>query len=142
MRAIEAQELPAFRDNRNRWQITAEALDNWAGAQWASSGQRPPNAHPDAHLALSDAHLSGPDRDSLAADLAAARLTVAQLEVRLEERAALVSAAEARARMAEADRDRWQALAAKLTDRLAERPADPPPEPPAPPRRGWRWPWS
>lgn len=142
MRAIDNKELLAIRDNRNRWQITRQELEKWAGAQWAPSGQRPPDAHPDAHLAQSDAQLSGADRDSLAEDLAAARLTIAQLEARLEERAALVSAADARARMAEADRDRWRALAEKLTDRLAERPADPPPEPTAPPRRAWRWPWS
>ena len=30
MRAIEAQELQAFRDNRNHWKITAEAVERWA----------------------------------------------------------------------------------------------------------------
>lgn len=144
MRAIEAGELPAFRDNRNRWQIIRQELENWAGAQWAPNEQRPPNAYSDAHIAQPDAHLSkadrgGLDRDSLADDLVAARLTIAQLEARLEERAALVSAAEARAQMAEADRDSWRALAEKLTDRLAERPAVLPPEPEPPPRRWWSW---
>ena len=147
MRAIDHKELLAIRDNRNRWQITRQELEKWAGAQWALSGQCPPDAQPNAHLAQSDAQLSGadrdspadpggPDRDSLAEDLAAARLTIAQLEARLEERAALVSAADARARMAEADRDCWRALAEKLTDR----PAAPPADLPAPsPRRWWSW---
>lgn len=71
----------------------------------------------------------GPDRDSplgrtgadwstLADDLDKARLTIAQMEARLEERAALV-------RAAEADRDRWRALAEKLTDRPTAPSADP-----------------
>lgn len=132
MRAIEAGELPAFRDNRNRWQITRQELENWAGAQWAPSGQRPPDAHQNAQL-------SGPDRDSLAEDLVAARLTIAGLEARLEERAALVRAAEERTQAAEADRDHWRTLADKLTERLAERPVALSPEPEPPPRRWWPW---
>ena len=38
MRAIETQELQAFRDNRNRWKIDPTALEKWAGAQLAPSG--------------------------------------------------------------------------------------------------------
>ena len=135
MRAIDNKELLAIRDNRNRWQITRQELEKWAGAQWALSEQRSPDAHSDAHLAQPDAHLPGADRDNLAEDLAAARLTIAQLEARLEERTALVSAAEARAQTAEADRDRWRALAEKLTDR----PALPPVDLPAPAPRRWRF---
>ena len=67
----------------------------------------------------------------------AARLTIAGLEARLEERAALVRAAEERTQAAEADRDHWRTLADKLTERLAERPVALPPEPP--PRRWWPW---
>lgn len=136
MRAIEAKELLAFRDNRNRWQITRQELEKWAHAHRALSEQSSPDAHSDAHLAQPDAHFPKANQDTLANDLAAARLTIAQLEVRLEERAALVSAAEARAQMAEADRDRWRALAEKLTDR----PAAPPVDLPAPLPRRW-WPW-
>lgn len=72
---------------------------------------------------------TGADRSTLADDLDKARLTIAQMEARLEERAALV-------RAAEADRDRWRALAEKLTNR----PAAPPADPPAPSPRRW-WPW-
>ena len=136
MRAIEARELLAFRDNRNRWQISRQELENWACAQWAISEQRSPDAHLDAHPAQPDAHLPTVDQDTLANDLAAARLTIAQLEVRLEERAALVSAAEARAQMAEADRNRWRDFAEKLTDRPAAPPAD---LPTTSPRRWWPW---
>lgn len=136
MRAIEAKELLAFRDNRNRWQITRQELEKWACAHWALSEQHSPDAHSDAHIAQSDAHLPKVNQDTLANDLAAAQLTIAQLEVRLEERAALVSAAEARTQMAEADRDRWRALAEKLTDRPTSTP-DPAPAPS--PRRWWPW---
>ena len=132
MRAIESKELLAFRDNRNRWQINRQELDKWASAQWAHSEQ----CSPDAHFAQLDAHIPRMDQDTLANDLAAARLAIAQLEVRLEERAALVSAAEARAQMAEADRDHWRALAEKLADR----PTAPPADLPAPSPRRW-WPW-
>ena len=134
MRAIDAQELPAFRDNRNRWQIAPQELERWADAQWAPTGQRPPNAQ----LCPLDAHPSAQAaKDDTAHDLAAARLTIAQLEARLEERAALVRAAEARAQAAEA-------LAQKLADLLAARaapePVAVPSSPPsAPPRRWWPW---
>jgi len=130
MRAIDAQELPAFRDNRNRWQISPEALGTWAGAQWAPSGlcsadaqPCPLDTHPSAQAAKNDT----------AHDLAAARLTIAQLEARLEERAALVRAAEARAQAAEA-------LAQKLGDLLAARAAPEPVAAPLPSPRRWR-PW-
>lgn len=134
MRAIEAQELPAFRDNRNRWQIVLQELEKWANAQWAPSGQRPPDTQPcplDVHASAQIA------KNDTAHDLAAARLTIAQLEVRLEERAALVCAAEARAQAAEA-------LAQKLADLLAARAAPEPAAAPSraplsPPRRGWFW---
>jgi hypothetical protein len=69
------------------------------------------------------------DWSTLADDLDKARLTIAQMEARLEERATLV-------RAAEADRDRWRALAEKLTNRPAAPFADPPA---LPPRRWWPW---
>ena len=132
MRAIDTQELPAFRDNRNRWQISPEALGTWASAQWAPTGQRPLDAQP----CPLDAHPSAQAvKDDTAHDLAAARLTIAQLEVWLEERAALVRMAEARAQAAEA-------LAQKLADLLVARAAPEPataPSPAPPPRRWWPW---
>lgn len=131
MRAIQSGELTAFRDNRNRWQISSEALATWAGAQWAPTGHRLPDAHscpPDAHLPAQ------PAEDDPARDLAVARAAIAQLEVRLDERAALVRAAEARAQAAEA-------LAQRLADLLAARPApEPAPAPRPSPSRRW-WPW-
>lgn len=33
MRAIEAQDLQAFRDNRNHWKITTEAVEQWVLTQ-------------------------------------------------------------------------------------------------------------
>lgn len=41
MRAIEAGEIEARRDNRNQWQISEDAL-----AHWARSEQPTPSAHP------------------------------------------------------------------------------------------------
>jgi len=43
MRAIESQQLTAFRDNRNHWKITSQALDTWANAQCAPTVQLPNN---------------------------------------------------------------------------------------------------
>ncbi|AYF04233.1 hypothetical protein PY32053_04748 (plasmid) [Paracoccus yeei] len=137
MRAIDAQELRAFRDNRNRWQISQEELEKWTYAQFAPSGHRPHDAHPTAH----------PPPDEIALELAAARANIAQLEARLDERAALVRMSEMRAQAAEAARAgaenravAAEALAAKLADLLATRPAAPPADPPAPSPRRW-WPW-
>jgi excisionase family DNA binding protein len=41
MRAIEAGELEASRDNRNHWKITVQAVERWAHAQCAPTGQEP-----------------------------------------------------------------------------------------------------
>ena len=130
MRAIEATQLEARRDNRNQWRIERSALDRWTMDRLGSDRDSPTDrvkADRDSPLGR-----TGADWSTLADDLDTARLTIAQMEARLEERAALVQAAEA-------DRDRWRALAEKLTNRSAVPPADPP----APlPRRSWRWPWS
>lgn len=135
MRAVESGDLPARRDNRNRWNITAEDLDRWADAQCAPSGQRPPDAHSPAHtVAPSVAQYE------TALALAAARATIAQLELRLEDRAASVRAAEDRTRAAEAERDHWRAMAERLAEPPASQ-ASPAPSPAASRLRRW-WPWS
>ena len=130
MRAVKANQLEARRDNRNQWRIERSALDRWTMERPDSDRDTPTGwAEPDRDSPMSRA---GADWSTLADDLDTARLTIAQMEARLEERAALV-------RAAEADRDRWRALAEKLTDRPAAPFADPPA---LPPRRAWRWPWS
>lgn len=134
MRAIEATQLEARRDNRNQWRIERSALDRWTMDRTGPNRDSPTNrtkADRDSPM-----NRTGDDWSTLADDLDKARLTIAQMEARLEERAALVSAAEARTQMAEADRDRWRALAEKLTDRPAAPPAD---LPVSPPRRWWPW---
>lgn len=126
MRAIEATHLEARRDNRNQWRIERSALDRWTmdrpGPDRDSPADRP-KADRDSPM-----DRTGADWSTLAADLETARLTIAQMEARLEERAALV-------RAAEADRDRWRALAEKLTDRPTAPSANPAPFPP----RRWRF---
>ena len=107
------------------------------GGQWAA----PLDAQPCPPVAQLPAK---PAQDDPADDRAAARLTIAQLEARLDERAALVRAAEARAEAAEADRDRWRALAEKLTDRPTAPAAPEPASASSPasvpsPRRWWPW---
>lgn len=130
MRAIEAAQLEARRDNRNQWRIERSALDRWTTDRPGSDRDSPMDrTEPDRDSLIGRI---GADWSTLADDLNTARLTIAQMEARLEERAALV-------RAAEADRDRWRALAEKLTDRPAAPFADPPA---LPPRRAWRWPWS
>lgn len=124
MRAIESQELKAFRDNRNHWKITPQAIEEWANAHCAPTGQRPPDAQV---LAYS---VQVPAQDETTLELAAARATIAQLEARLEDRAALVRAAEDRAQAAELERDRWRNMAERLVE---------PSGPPDPPSRRRRW---
>lgn len=127
MRAIEATQLEARRDNRNQWRIERSALDRWTMDRPGPDRDSPAdriNADRDSPMDRTRA-----DWSTLADDLNKARLTIAQMEARLEERAALV-------RAAEADRDRWRDLAEKLTDRPAAPPADLPP----PSLRRW-WPW-
>jgi len=127
MRAIEATQLEARRDNRNQWRIERSALDRWTMDRPGPDRDSPT----DRTKADRDSLMgrTGADWPTLADDLNKARLTIAQMEARLEERAALV-------RAAEADRDRWRDLAEKLTDR----PAAPPADLPVPSLRRW-WPW-
>lgn len=130
MRAIEANQLEARRDNRNQWRIERTALDRWTMDR--------PGSDRDSPTDRSESDRGSPmgrteaDWSTLANNLETARLSIAQMEARLEERAALV-------RAAEADRDRWRTLAEKLTDRPAVPLADPPA---LLPRKTWRWPWS
>ena len=127
MRAIEATQLEARRDNRNQWRIERSALDRWTMDRPGPDRDSPTDrvkTDRDSPLGRTRA-----DWSTLVDELDTARLTIAQMEARLEERAALV-------RAAEADRDRWRALAEKLTDR----PAAPPADLPAPSPRRW-WPW-
>ena len=127
MRAIESTQLEARRDNRNQWRIERSALDRWTMNRPGPNRDSPTDrtkADRDSPMDRTEA-----DWSTLADDLDKARLTIAQMEARLEERAALV-------RAAEADRDRWRALAEKLTERSAASPVDLP----APPSRRW-WPW-
>ncbi|WP_146612679.1 helix-turn-helix domain-containing protein [Paracoccus sediminilitoris] len=92
MRAIDAQDLQAFRDNRNHWKITAQAVEMWASAQCAPSEQISPFIVPDppsAHTARAS------EVEELKAERDARRL-------------AEVEAAELRGKLAatEAERDR------------------------------------
>lgn len=94
MRAIDAQDLQAFRDNRNHWKITAQAVEMWAAAQCAPSEQISPFIVPDPK----SAH-TAPARASEVEELKAER------DAR---RLAEVEAAELRGKLAatEAERDR------------------------------------
>lgn len=66
MRAIEAHELKAFRDNRNHWNIDPKELDMWADAQWAPTGHVHPETPtmPAENLATSLARTEA-ERDAL-----------------------------------------------------------------------------
>lgn len=108
MRAIEAQELLAFRDNRNHWKITPQAIDNWARAYCAPTGQTPTSAH-----------LEQPDIHPMPTLDAGAELQ-AEREAR---RQAEVEAGELRGKLAatEAERDRLHSLVERLTAPQAKR---------------------
>lgn len=116
MRAVEAGELEAFRDNRNHWKITAQAVEKWALAQIAPSGRAHPITVPEppsAHVLPTSIEAA----DALAAERQARRL-------------AEVEAAELRGKLiaTEAERDRLHGIIQSLTAQKAK-------------RRGW-WPWQ
>lgn len=108
MRAIEAQELFAFRDNRNHWKITPQALEKWALAHCAPSGQISTSSQveqPDAHPVSTSYHMS-------------------ELQTEREaRRQAEVEAGELRGKLAatEAERDRLHGLVERLTAPQAKR---------------------
>lgn len=103
MRAIEAQELAAFRDNRNHWKITPQAVEQWALAQCAHSGHTHTLPTTDAQ----PAH-PAPTHDEEAGALEAERQA---------RRLAEVEAAELRGKLAatEAERDRLHGIVQSLT---------------------------
>lgn len=103
MRAIEAQELNAFRDNRNHWKVTPQAVEKWAIAQCAPSG----HAHPKFTSELQFAH-------PLPTSVEEAGLLEAERQAR---RLAEVEAAELRGKLAatEAERDRLHGIIQSLT---------------------------
>lgn len=90
MRALSSRELRAIRDNRNAWQITPDDLNEWLAAH------RGP-----ARTMTTDHHMD---------QLREAEIRAVRAETERD-------AAIARADAAEADRDRWQAMAEKLADR-------------------------
>lgn len=117
MRAIDTQELKAFRDNRNHWKITVQALEEWANAQCAPSGQMPTPAH------LDQTETAGRASPDLEAERAARQLAEDARRV------AEIEAAELRGKLAatEAERDRLHGIVVSLTEGDSR-------------RRSW-WPW-
>lgn len=109
MRAIQAHELQAFRDNRNHWKITPQAVEEWALAQ------HPPSAH--AQLMPT---IEMPSAHSVPTPTEA----IEPLEIeRQARRLADVEAAELRGKLAatEAERDRLHAIIQSLTAPQAKR---------------------
>ena len=117
MRAINAGDLSANRDNRNAWRITPEALAAWLSRHSAHCAAAAAPVDPAAAPAV-PAH---PD-DTSRAEVEALRIGLA--------------VATTRAEAAEADRDAWRAHAERLASRAAE-----PVQAPQPARRR-RWLWS
>ena len=103
MRAIESQELPAFRDNRNHWKITIQAVEQWAHAQISPSG----HAHQLYTPGAQPAHLTPPLNEGT-------EILEAERDAR---RLAEVEAAELRGKLAatEAERDRLHVIVQSLT---------------------------
>ena len=96
MRAIESNELKAFRDNRNQWKVTGADLDEWANAHWARS-ERDQRKMPT---------LPTPEMS----EINAMQIENAVLRERL-------SAALNKAVAAENDRDHWRAIATKMAEK-------------------------
>lgn len=89
MRALKAQRLQGFRDNRNRWQIERSEVERWA-ADRGASGER---------------------------EQVAAHAETVVLEGRLLMAEARADAAERARDVAEADRDHWRQMAGDLARR-------------------------
>lgn len=98
MRAIESQELKAFRDNRNHWKITAQDVEQWALAQCVPTE----HVHQTPTVELSSAHTLP----------ISSELTVALETERQARRLIEVEAAELRGKLAatEAERDRLHGI--------------------------------
>lgn len=99
MRAIKSQDLPAFRDNRNQWQIKGDDLDIWLSAHSAhdkNTVQKIIYAH-DVH---SHTHHNAPPTETL-------ELVRVQAELEAEKRLREII---------EKDRDHWRDIAQKLTE--------------------------
>jgi len=111
MRAIDAKELKAFRDNRNNWKITPADLDAWAGDQLAHSAQAPTTSPPEPTE-------QSPIIKALQADLNAEK------DAR---HAAQIDAAQLRGTLAATigERDSLRQIIDRMT---------------SPPRSFWRWP--
>lgn len=103
MRAIEAQELQAFRDNRNHWKITPQAVEEWALAQ------QPPSARAQ-HLPTTELQFA----HSVPTSTEVIEALEAERQAR---RSAEVEAAELRGKLAatEAERDRLHGIIQSLT---------------------------
>lgn len=100
MRALSSGDLPAIRDNKNAWQIDADALDQWAQKRPGPS----PDHLPDSDRTVTEDH-AGPDRTTEA--------QLVDMQVRL-------AVAEARLSDVSAERDR---LALLLDKALEPRPS-------------------
>ncbi len=122
MRAINAGDLRATRDNHNAWRITAEDLDAWRSTRPAHGAAAAGQVSP----AVGPAAIAQPG-DTRHAEVEELRIGLAVATTRAE-------AAEARAVTAEADRDAWRAQA-ELLARSRELPT-----PAQPARRRW-WSW-
>lgn len=106
MRAIETQELEAFRDNRNHWKITSQALKRWAFSHCSPTGHLPiPAVQTDNQHVPTSYHME---------ELQAEREARRQAEV---------EAGELRGKLAatEAERDRLHRLVECLTAPQAKR---------------------
>lgn len=87
MRALESKVLRADRDNKNRWKISPEALEEWA------------KNRPDTDRTVAEKR---PDTETgqLREELATAKATISGLEARLSD--------------TQADRDAWRRQAERL----------------------------
>lgn len=103
MRAVEAGELLAFRDNRNHWKITAQAVEEWVLAQRVLTG----HAHSTLISETPLAHVLPTPTEE------AETLTAERQARRLAE----IEAAELRGKLAatEAERDRLHGIIQSLT---------------------------
>lgn len=117
VRALQDRQISAERDNRGRWMITPEALDQWLSQRDAP----PPTVHVDS-VHEQRIHALEAEVEALKKAVAEKDLRLARLEGEATGRDAQITAEMARREDAERDRDRWhQAAAAARADLAAER---------------------
>lgn len=117
VRALQDRQISADRDNRGRWMIAPEAIDEWLSRRETPAPTVHLNSVHEQHIATLTTEV-----EALKKAVAERDLHIARLEGEANSHAAQIAAEIARREDTERDRDRWhQAAEAARSDLAAER---------------------